>query len=265
MSDQTLTDKVVVITGASDGIGALLAREVAARGGVPVLAARRQAELEEAARASGPRALAVVTDVTDPAQVERLAAQAIEQRGHIDAWVNNAGRGISRLPSQLSEADVDEMFRVNVKSVFFGMQAVLPHFRARRAGHVVNVSSMLGRIPWAPQRAAYSAAKAYVNNLTASFRIEHAADFPDIHFTAFHPGVVATAFGAKALGGGVDNRNIPGAQDAGEVARVLADTLAAPRADVYSRERYQEQVVAYYSADDMAAVERQGGHPGPRR
>src|SRR5437667_1275187 len=147
-----MRDKVVVITGASGGIGAALAKRVAERGGRPVLAARREPELLRVAAECGRDAVPVVADVTRREQVQRILDAALARFGHLDVWVNNAGRGITRPVSELSDADFDEMMRVNVKSALYGMQAVLPHFRERGRGHIINVSSMLGRVPFAPMR-----------------------------------------------------------------------------------------------------------------
>src|SRR4051812_19878564 len=132
-----MKDKVIVITGASTGIGAAVADTLVARGAKVVLAARREKELGEGAAKLGANALAVVTDVTRRADNEQLCARAIEKFGHVDAWINNAGRGISRPVSQLGDADLDDMITTNVKSVLYGIQAVLPHFKQRRAGHIV--------------------------------------------------------------------------------------------------------------------------------
>jgi short-subunit dehydrogenase len=170
--------------------------------------------------------------------------------------VNNAGRGISRVPSQLTDEDFDEMMLVNVKSALYGMQAVLPHFEARGGGHVINVSSMLGRVPLAPFRSAYSASKHALNALTANFRMEMRERCPGVHVTSIHPGVVATEFGLKALHGGVDSRALPNAQSAEEVAGVIADVIERPRADVYTRPGAQQMVVGYYAAEDMGAAEQ---------
>jgi NADP-dependent 3-hydroxy acid dehydrogenase YdfG len=145
-----MKDKVIVITGASAGIGAAVARQAGAAGARVVLAARRREALEEVARASGEGALTVVTDVTVRSEVEALARAAIERFGHVDVWINNAGRGISRLPSELTDEDIDVMMRDNVKSALYGMQAILPHFKGRGAGQIINVSSMLGRVPYVP-------------------------------------------------------------------------------------------------------------------
>jgi len=252
-----MKDKVVVVTGASAGIGAALARLVAARGGVPVLIARRERELQEAAARSGAQALAVVGDVTRREDVARARDAALQRFSRIDAWVNNAGRGITRTVSELTDEDFDEMMLVNVKSALYGMQAVLPHFRRRGSGQIVNVSSMLGRIPFAPQRSAYSAAKHALNALTANLRMELAPAHPGITVSCVHPGVVATEFGSNARHGGIDSRKIPGAQTAEEVAAVIADLLEQPRADVYTRPGAQQSVVRYYAAEDMASAEQE--------
>ena len=260
-----MNDRVIVITGASSGIGAALAALVGARGARPDLVARRPEALAEAAGRAGPHALAVVADVPRRADVVRAFDAALERFGRVDVWINNAGRGISRLVSELDDDDLDEMFAVNVKSAIYGVQAVLPHLRARGDGHIINVSSMLGRVPFAPVRSAYSAAKHALNALTANLRMELAASHPGIHVTCVMPGVVATEFGVNALHGGPDSRALPGAQPVDEVAAVIADVIERPRADVYTRPAFREQVLAYYGADDMAAAEARMAMPPPRR
>jgi|SRR5580658_3381820 NADP-dependent 3-hydroxy acid dehydrogenase YdfG len=256
-----MKDRVIVITGASSGIGAALARSVAGVGASVALLARRERELGEVATACGPNALAVVADVTQRGDVARALDAAIARFGHVDVWVNNAGRGISRLVSDLTDDDLDEMWRVNVKSVLYGMQAVLPHFRERDQGHIINVSSMLGRVPFAMIRSAYSASKHAMNSLTANLRMELAAKYPRIHVSCVHPGVVTTGFGMKALHGGIDSRVFPGAQSPEEVAEVIASTIEKPRADVYTRPEGQKVIVSYYAAEDMAEAEKAFGPP----
>src|SRR5438874_9908904 len=119
-----MKDRVIVITGASAGIGAALARLVGRQGGAPVLLARRQRELEAVAAEAGPRALAIVTDVTRREEIQRAVETTLARLGGIDVWVNNAGRGITRMVSELTDEDIDEMMLVNVKSALYGMQAV---------------------------------------------------------------------------------------------------------------------------------------------
>ncbi len=259
-----LENLVVVITGASAGIGASLAELLGARGAKLTLLARREKELAEVARRSGEDALPVVTDVRSRADVDAAARQAIARFGHVDVWVNNAGRGITKLVSELTDDDVDEMMRVNVKSALYGMQAILPHFRERKRGHIINVSSMLGRVPFAPLRSAYSASKHALNALTANLRMELAEQYPEIFVSTVSPGVVATDFGVQALHGGIDSKQLPGAQPVEEVAQVIASVIEEPRADVYTRDGAQRTVAAYFSAEDLGAAERALAHP-PRR
>src|SRR6185437_3753670 len=171
-------------------------------------------ELREVAARSGPHALAVVADVTKRADHARVAEAALARFDGIDAWVNNAGRGITRFVSQLTDEDIDDMVLVNVKSAVYGMQAVLPHFQQRKKGHIVNVSSMLGRLPLAPFRSAYTASKHALNALTANLRAELRDAYPDVWVSSVHPGIVATEFGLNAKHGGIDSRQMPGAETA---------------------------------------------------
>ena len=237
--------KVMVITGASAGIGAALAAEVARRGGRVVLAARRREQLDAVAAPLGAAARAVPTDVTERAQVERLRDEAVRAFGGVDVWVNNAGRGITRPVSALGDDDIDAMVRDNLKSALYGMQVALGHFAARGEGAIVNVSSMLARVALAPFRSAYSASKAALNSLTESLRAELAARHPRIRVVCVMPGVVATGFGANALHGGPDSRALPGAQPVDEVARVIADAALTADGDVYTRPDALPRVLGY--------------------
>jgi len=270
-----MKDRVVVITGASGGIGAALAENLAksspnerSEGGERgkecklVLVARREKELSEvAARCGGEANVAmVVADVTKRDDVKRFVAKGVERFGHVDVLVNNAGRGMSRPVSELTDEDIDDMILVNVKSVLYGMQAVLPHFKERKAGHIINISSMLGRVPFAPIRSAYSASKAAMNSLTANLRMELRTEFRGITVTVVHPGVVHTDFGLNAKHGGPDNRKMPG-QSPEEVAEIIAGVIEKPRADVYTPPGARDRVVAYYAAEDITAVEASFGPP----
>jgi NAD(P)-dependent dehydrogenase (short-subunit alcohol dehydrogenase family) len=237
---------VVVITGASAGIGAALARELAGRRASLVLIARREELLSEMAATLGTPVEVVPGDVTRRADLERCLERAVARFGGVDVWVNNAGRGITR-PSieAITPEDLEVMIRDNTRSALHGMQVVLPHFKARKKGVLVNVSSMLSRIPEAIPRAAYSAAKAALNSLTESLRFELAKDYPGIRVVLVLPGVVATDFGNTAIGGGVDSRTIPGAQSVEDAARIIADGLFTGPVDLYSRPGSLQRVVGY--------------------
>lgn len=261
---RAMKDQVIVITGASAGIGAATAELVAQRGARVVLAARRADQLAALASKLGDRAIAVPTDVTKRADNERLRDRALEAFGRIDVWVANAGRGISRLVSELTDEDIDDMVTVNLKSVLYAIQAVLPHFKQQKRGQIIAVSSGLSRFPFTPQRSAYSASKAAVNLLMASLRGElRAGGFSDIHAMTLIPGVVATDFGKNALYGGVDNAKMPGAQPVGEVAEVIANLIEKPRAEAYTRPQMRELAARYFAAEDVAEIEK--GFGGPPR
>jgi len=191
--------KVIVITGGSAGIGASAARELSRRGHRLVLAARNAERLKAVAGELQTPVHTVVADVTRRSDVERIRDEALGAFGVVDVWINNAGRGISRPVMELTDADVDEMVTVNVRSVLYGVQAIVPHFQQRGEGHVINVSSFLARVPVAPLRSAYSAMKAAVNSLGANLRLDLAASHPGIHVTTVMPGVVSTDFARNAL------------------------------------------------------------------
>jgi len=242
-----MNDKVIVIAGASAGIGAALADTLARRGATLVLVARRKGPLSDLVSRCGAHSVGLVADMTKRGDVRRVVDETIARHGRIDVWINNVGRGISRAPTELTDEDLDLMMLINVKSSLYGMQEVLPHFKSRGTGQIINISSMLGRVPFAVVRSAYSASKAFLNSLTANFRSEVQATHPGIQITLISPGVVATDFGNNALYGGVDSRSLPGAQSAEEVAEVIANTVDSRGADIYTRPEGREIVVRYFS------------------
>lgn len=261
-----MSGKVVVVTGASSGIGATLAKTLASQGAKVVLAARSLEGLRAVAADCGneDQVLVQQCDVTKREDHEALLSAALEKFGVVDSWVNNAGVGISKPTIDLVDEDIDMMISANTKSVIYGMQTSVRYFKTTGKGQVINVSSFLARVPAASTRAMYSASKAAVNSLTANMRMDMAAEgFHDIHVALFSPGVVATPFGANAVHGGIDNGKLPGAQDVNEVATLLAQMIADPaaRVDVYSRPAYKDAVVNYLSADDIRDVEAQFPRP----
>src|SRR3954470_11513373 len=159
--------KTIVITGASSGIGAALALELATEGHALALVARREKELNlvgaEAQRRGAGGVACIVADVTRRDDVERTARETIDRFGSFDVWVNNAGRGITRDVLDLTDADIDEMISINIKSALYGMQVAAKHMMSRDAGQIINVSSFLGRVPLASFRSAYSGAKGGVH------------------------------------------------------------------------------------------------------
>lgn len=242
-----MQEKVIVITGASGGIGAATAEAVARLGASVVLVARREAALRAVAERCGPKAFAVVADVTRRDEVRRVVHESLAKFAKIDVWMNNVGQGITRKPTELTDEDIDEAMRVNVKSALYGMQEVLPHFASRGEGHIINVSSMLGRIPFAIIRSAYNGAKHYLNALTANFRTEVQATHPGIQFSIVSPGVVRTDFGLNARHGGPDSRSFPESQSAEEVAEVIVSVIESRLPDVYTRPGSRDRVAGYYA------------------
>ena len=259
--------RVIVITGASAGIGAALARVLGGQGHALVLAARREDELQRVAAEigePGTRTRTVSTDVTQRDAVDRLRDVAIEAFGHVDVWVNNAGRGIHRHVLELTEADFDEMMAVNVKSAVFGMQAIVPHFIERGRGHLINVSSFLGRVPIATHRSAYNAAKAALNALTANLRVDLRGAHPGIHVSLVMPGLVSTDFARNALGGrgavpwtsGGSASTAPGpmmTQTPEQVAGMMADLIEHPVAELYTNPASPPMARRYF--EDVGAFE----------
>ena len=248
--------RAIVITGASSGIGAALAEQLASRGDRVVLAARRKDELHALAARLGPNAQAIAADVTKRSDVERLRDGAIAALGGVDVWVNNAGRGLSKQALQVTDAEFDEMMLVNVKSVLYGMQAVVPHFIERGHGHVINVSSLLSRVPAATIRAGYNAAKAALNALTANARMDLAASNPGIKVTLVMPGLVSTDFAKNAVHGTPPippGSRVPAAQTAGQVAEVIVGVIDQPVAEVYTNPALAAIVKRYF--EDVGAFE----------
>ena len=184
--------KVVVITGASSGLGEATARMLSAQGAVVVLGARRVDRIEALAKElsdAGGKALALQTDVTRAADVQRLVDAAVEKFGRIDVLVNNAGLMPSSPLERLKIADWDRMIDVNIKGVLYGIAAALPHMKAQKGGHIVNVSSVAGHRVRAGT-AVYSATKHAVRVLTEGLRQE--VKPYDIRTTIVSPGAVAT-------------------------------------------------------------------------
>ena len=261
------TSKIIVITGASSGIGAVLARELGSRGHRLALAARREDELKKAAEQSGPGALAVVTDVKRREDVENLRDRTIEAFGHVDVWINNAGRGIGKRVMDLTDEDFDEMFTVNTKSALYGMQAIVPHFMERGTGHLINISSFLGRVPAASVRSAYSAAKAALNSLTANLRMDLRQEYPGIQISLVMPGIVLTEFAKNALGGTPGTPPPPGAmkpQTVEEAVAAIVGVVDQPVPEMFTNPALAEIARRYY--EDVGAFEANFGAPpaGPR-
>ena len=188
-----LRDSVVVITGASSGIGRAAALAFAREGATLVLGARRGEQLEQVAeecRTMGVLALAVPVDVTDEAAVQHLAQQAIESYGRLDVWINNAAVSLF---GRIEEVPMDQYRRVVETNLFgyvHGARAAIPHFRKQRSGVLINNSSVFGTMG-APYLSAYVSTKFAIRGLSESLRQE-LLDVPGIHVCTVMPASIDT-------------------------------------------------------------------------
>jgi short-subunit dehydrogenase len=241
--------KRIVITGASQGIGAELARQLAQDGHQLVLSARHENELVVLARQLGGGAQAVAGDMTGRADVDHLRDESLRLLGHVDVWINNVGRGINRRVMDLTDDDLDQMVAINVKSALYGMQAIVPHFIERGEGHLINMSSFLSRVPVAPYRSAYSGAKAMLNILTENLRMDLREAHPNIHVSLVLPGLVSTDFARRALGGPPSGGLVTAtpAQTSADAAREIVMLIQEPRAERYTNPALRAMVKNRFS------------------
>ncbi|KWH26319.1 SDR family oxidoreductase [Burkholderia multivorans] len=228
---ENVQGKVVVITGASSGLGEATARMLAENGARVALGARRGQRIQSLADELNIHtrcAIAVRTDVADRTQVQHLVDRAIEEFGRVDVIVNNAGvMPLSRL-EELDVAGWNEMIDINLKGVLHGIAAVLPHMKARQHGHIINVASTAGHRV-APTTAVYSATKYAVRALSEGLRQEVTPY--NIRCTIISPGACSTELvsgvtdpSASAALRDVDSFALP----ASAFARMVAFAIAQP-------------------------------------
>jgi short-subunit dehydrogenase len=198
-------DQVVVITGASMGIGEALARAFVSEGARVVLSSRDLARLEEVrARIGTPeRTTAVVCDVRDRVQINRLVQAANNAFGRIDVWINNAGYGMLDSVAGMSIEECRRMFDTNFFGAIHCMQAVLPIMQAQRDGTIINISSVVGHLP-IPHMGAYSATKHALNAISEAARLE--LEPSGIRVMSVCPGRIRTNFGANTIRGNEGKR-----------------------------------------------------------
>ena len=189
---QGIKNKIVVVTGASSGLGEATARLLSAQGATVVLGARRADRLQSLAKdleSRGGKALALTTDVTRREQVKALVDSAVQTYGRIDVMINNAGLMPQAPLERLKVDEWDRMIDVNVKGVLYGIAAALPHMQRQKAGHFINVSSVAGHRV-GPGFAVYAATKYAVRALSEGLRQE--VKPYNIRTTVISPGAVAT-------------------------------------------------------------------------
>ncbi len=228
-----IKDSVAIITGASAGIGRETALEFARQGAHVVLAARREDRLLELAsqcEALGARAIAVPTDVAKTDDIERMVQAAMDAVGRIDILVNNAGFGFSGTVEETTEADMRELMDVNYFGAFNATRAVLPIMRKQRRGHIVNVSSVVGKLAF-PYHGAYSATKFAMIGMTESLRGE--LDGSGITATVVLPGSTRTEFfDVQRTNDGHVSAPTGPQQDADVVARAIVRSVTHPTPEV---------------------------------
>src|ERR1044072_3735815 len=215
--------KVVVITGASSGLGEATARLLSAEGATVVLGARRSERIRSLAdelTRSGGKALAVATDVTDSEQVKRLVEAAVESYGRVDVMVNNAGLMPHSPLERLKVEDWEQMIDVNIKGVLYGIAAALPHMKEQKSGHFIYVSSVAGHKVRAGG-VVYAATKHAVRIISEGLRMEGKPYTS--RTTSTPPGAVATEL--------VDRITEP---DIREGVRKMTDGMALP-AETFAR------------------------------
>ncbi len=215
-----IKDKVVVVTGASGGIGLATARAAAAAGAKVVLAARsgdQLAELGDALRREGYEVLVAPTDMRQPAEVAQLVETALQHFGRIDVLVNNAGQAVAGTVADLNLDDYRQVIELNMFGPIYAIQASVPKMRAQGGGIIINVSSMVSKMR-IPGLGGYASTKAALNMLSDTARGELASD--NIRVITVYPRVTATNFGRNSLG----NRQMRQQQRAHAASAVVVDT-----------------------------------------
>ena len=221
-----IENKVVVITGASSGIGEATARHLARRGARLILAARgadRLSSLEREIQAEGGEATALSADVTRPEDVQHLVNEAVERHGTLDVMINNAGIMPVSLLDDLRVDDWNAMVDVHIRGLLNGIAAALPVFRKQGEGHFINTASTAG-LKVVPTMAVYAAMKAAVRAISEGLRLGAG---PDLRVTVVSPGFTATDFAA-----GITNDQVR------EQLSTTRDQLAMPPAAVASAMAY---------------------------
>jgi short-subunit dehydrogenase len=201
-----IKNKVVIVTGASEGIGKAIAEKLAKEGAKLVLAARSEDKLAALAHEL-PGSVAVRADMSDQNEIQNLIDRAMEMHGRIDILVNNAGQGMI---GPVESVDIDKyrhIMDLNVFGPLFAMELVIPHMRAQGGGMIVNISSRVSK-NYFPMLGAYASTKYALNALSLTARAELAKD--NIIVSVMHPKMTATNFNKNALGEPVDFSNRAG-------------------------------------------------------
>ena len=236
MANRSSKDRVIVITGASSGFGKGTARRLAQSGAKLVLAARRGPLLEELAReceAAGSPTLAVTTDVSRREDMERLGAEAVSRFGRIDVWINDAGVAALGRFEEIPLADHVQVIETNLLGTMYGSYVALQQFRRQKAGTLINMASVLGKIP-APYYASYAASKYAIVGLSAALRQELRQNrVDDVHVCTVMPTTFDTPFFDHVANyTGHEVKPIPPVYDPERVIDVLVRLVSEPEDEV---------------------------------
>ena len=231
-----LKGRVVLVTGASSGIGRMTALSLGREGAKVGLVARRVKHLEEiaaAVRAEDGTAEVFPGDVANPETLERAVRGCIEQFGQLDVLINNAGAGLFATVEQTTAEDLESMLAVNLKGTFHGIKAALPVMRRQGSGHIINVASTAGR-RGSPYVGAYCASKFAVVGLTESLRTELIGT--GIMVSLVLPGATRTNFFDAAQRRTSLHRGLVGPiEDVEAVAKRIVGLVRRPRAEVMAQ------------------------------
>ncbi len=233
-------NQVVLITGASSGIGAATAQVFAAAGATVVLAARSVGALEEVAACLPGSPLIFPTDVSDANAVHALVEQTVQACGRLNILINNAGVGLAGPVTTLAAADLERALAVNLLGPLYAMQAVVPVMQRQQRGQIINISSVLG-LTALPYLGGYAATKAALDRLTEAVRMELLSS--GVHVTLVRPGTTQTGFAQRRLGQGQERRRF---SPRGVPPEVVAQTVL--------RAAHTEPRVAYVTLRDRLQV-----------